>query len=106
MTETRNADARDETQHTLVVPDSINMVALLGPSDEHLAVIEQAFDADVHVRGNEITLGGEPGRGRPRRAPPRRAGDDDPHRSGRYQETVERVVGMLRAETRSGRPTC
>ena len=59
MTETRNADARDETQHTLVVPNSINMVSLLGPADEHLAVMEKAFDADVHVRGNQITLRGE-----------------------------------------------
>ena len=39
-----------------MVPNSINMVSLLGPGDEHLALIERAFDADVHVRGNQITL--------------------------------------------------
>ena len=36
------------------------MVALLGPRDEHLNLIEKAFKADVHVRGNQITLRGEP----------------------------------------------
>ena len=44
----------------VVVPNSINMVSLLGPGDEHLAVIERAFDADVHVRGNRITLTASP----------------------------------------------
>ena len=64
MTESRktnggNAD-RPETVHTVVVPNSINMVSLLGPGDEHLALIEKAFEADIHVRGNQITLRGEP----------------------------------------------
>ena len=54
-------DAAPPTPHTVVVPNSINMVSLLGPGDEHLALIEQAFDADIHVRGNRITLHGEPG---------------------------------------------
>ncbi|MGH3157742.1 MAG: PhoH family protein, partial [Streptosporangiaceae bacterium] len=36
------------------------MVTLLGSRDELLHVIEQAFDADIHVRGNEITVTGEP----------------------------------------------
>ena len=49
------------TKHVVVVPNSINMVSLLGPGDEHLAVLERAFNADVHVRGNQITLTGEPG---------------------------------------------
>src|SRR4029078_10119329 len=47
-------------KHTVVVPNSINMVSLLGPGDEHLGLIEQAFDADIHVRGNRITLDGPP----------------------------------------------
>ena len=54
MTET------DTPQHTIVVPASVPMVALLGPRDEHLALIEKAFEADVHVRGNQVTLRGEP----------------------------------------------
>ena len=49
----------DYPMHTIVVPHSINMVSLLGPADEHLALIENAFSADIHVRGNQITLRGE-----------------------------------------------
>ncbi|MEO3810470.1 PhoH family protein [Sphaerisporangium sp. B11E5] len=36
------------------------MVSLLGSRDELLRVIEKAFRADVHVRGNEITISGSP----------------------------------------------
>ncbi len=36
------------------------MVSLLGSRDELLRVIEGAFKADVHVRGNEITVTGSP----------------------------------------------
>ena len=36
------------------------MVALLGPQDQHLRVIERAFACDIHVRGNEITIAGSP----------------------------------------------
>ncbi|MCW2843000.1 MAG: PhoH family protein, partial [Nocardioides sp.] len=50
-----------ETRHTVVVPTSINMVSLLGPGDEYLGIIEGAVKAEVHVRGNRITLRGEPG---------------------------------------------
>ncbi|MBW3657168.1 MAG: PhoH family protein [Actinobacteria bacterium] len=35
------------------------MVALLGARDELLKQIEKAFDAEIHVRGNEITISGE-----------------------------------------------
>ena len=34
------------------------MVSLLGSRDELLHVIEEAFEADIHVRGNEITISG------------------------------------------------
>ena len=37
------------------------MVNLFGPRDELLKLVEQGFDASVLVRGNEITLSGEPG---------------------------------------------
>jgi len=50
MTETSNAAARDETQHTLVVPNSINMVSLLGPADEHLAVARETMP-EIDVSG-------------------------------------------------------
>ena len=36
------------------------MLALLGSRDENLRVAEDLLDADVHVRGNEVTLTGEP----------------------------------------------
>jgi phosphate starvation-inducible PhoH-like protein len=44
----------------IVVPDTHRMVSLLGSRDEVLKAIEQQVKADVHVRGNEITLTGEP----------------------------------------------
>ena len=51
-----------ESRTTIVVPASQPMVALLGSRDELLRVIEKAFPAaDIHVRGNEITVTGEPG---------------------------------------------
>ncbi len=36
------------------------MVGLLGTKDELLQVIEREFAADIHVRGNEITVSGRP----------------------------------------------
>jgi phosphate starvation-inducible PhoH-like protein len=35
------------------------MVSLLGSRDELLRIIERAFDSDIHVRGNEITVTGD-----------------------------------------------
>jgi phosphate starvation-inducible protein PhoH and related proteins len=75
------------------------MVSLLGSRDELLHVIENAFDADIHVRGNEITITG-PAQERERVA-------------GLFEEltellaggaelttdSVERVVAMLRRKS-------
>ncbi|MBK9157964.1 MAG: PhoH family protein [Propionibacteriaceae bacterium] len=36
------------------------MVNIVGPRDEFLAILEKQLGADIHVRGNEITLGGTP----------------------------------------------
>ncbi|WP_344046454.1 PhoH family protein [Nocardioides panacihumi] len=75
------------------------MVSVLGPADEHLGVIESHFDADVHVRGNRITLHGEPGeialieRLLEEMVTLIRTGQ------GLSPEAVERIIGMLRAET-------
>jgi phosphate starvation-inducible PhoH-like protein len=44
----------------VVIPDDHSMVSLLGSGDELLRVIERSFDADIHVRGNEITISGTP----------------------------------------------
>ena len=45
----------------ITVPASQPMVALLGTSDEYLRLIEAAFgDADILVRGNQVTITGTP----------------------------------------------
>lgn len=90
---------RTQTRHTVVVPNSIDMVSLLGPGDEHLGLIERGFDAEIHVRGNRITLHGDPGEV----ALAERLIDELVAiiRTGQgvTPETVERVASMLRAET-------
>ena len=40
------------------VPDNQLMAGLLGERDQYLRVVEDSFDAEVHVRGNEISLDG------------------------------------------------
>ena len=48
-------------QAMITVPASQPMVALLGTSDEYLRQIEAAFgEADILVRGNQITINGTP----------------------------------------------
>jgi phosphate starvation-inducible PhoH-like protein len=85
--------------HTIVIPASVPMVALLGPSDEHLALIEKAFKADIHVRGNQITLRGDSAEV----ALAERLLDElsTMIRTGQgiTPETVERAIGMLRMAT-------
>jgi phosphate starvation-inducible PhoH-like protein len=90
---------RPVTRHTVVVPNSVDMVSVLGPADEHLGTIEASFDTDVHVRGNRITLHGEPSeialieRLLEEMVTLVRTGQ------GLSVEAVERIIGMLRAET-------
>ena len=43
-----------------MIPADHSMVSLLGSGDELLHVIEREFNADIHVRGNEITATGNP----------------------------------------------
>jgi phosphate starvation-inducible PhoH-like protein len=43
----------------MAVPDTA-LMALLGSRDESLRAAEELLDADVHVRGNELTLSGAP----------------------------------------------
>jgi phosphate starvation-inducible protein PhoH and related proteins len=40
----------------VLVPGEHSMVSLLGTNDELLKLVESAFDADIHVRGNEVTI--------------------------------------------------
>lgn len=54
----------DEVQRAsrvIAVPASIDMVTLLGPRDAFLRVLEDRLAADIHVRGSQVTVTGEPG---------------------------------------------
>jgi len=53
-------DAPAAVRTTITVPDRVSMVALLGSGDELLRLVESELDTDVHVRGNEITVTGQP----------------------------------------------
>ena len=53
------ADAASQVK--ILVPGSQPMVALLGQHDDFLKLIEQAFDSEILVRGNEITISGPEG---------------------------------------------
>ncbi|MFC7621003.1 PhoH family protein [Microlunatus sp. GCM10028923] len=44
----------------ITIPNSIEMVNVLGSADEFLRILERDLDAEIHVRGNEITLTGPP----------------------------------------------
>jgi phosphate starvation-inducible PhoH-like protein len=53
---------RGQAVHKIVVPPDVSMVTLLGARDELLRTVERAFPrADVHARGNEITIAGPHG---------------------------------------------
>jgi phosphate starvation-inducible protein PhoH and related proteins len=60
MTGTSNElDALLDTTVKINVPGNHLMTALLGPRDELLRLVEQSFaDSAIHVRGNEINVGG------------------------------------------------
>ena len=46
-------------QQTIVLPDNVSMVSLLGPTDELLRTMERAFPkSEILVRGNEFRLRG------------------------------------------------
>ncbi|MGO0577468.1 PhoH family protein [Ornithinimicrobium panacihumi] len=86
--------------HTVVVPEGVSMVSLLGPRDELLRTIERAFpQLDIHVRGNEFRLSGDVGE----MALVERLLDELLAVSGTGQalnrDAVERSIGMLRAST-------
>ena len=86
--------------HTFTIPSSVPAVALLGPADEFLRLIEGSFDAKIHVRGNAITVTGPPAEA----AMVERLLDElvTIVRTGQHltAETVERSVTMLRTETK------
>ncbi len=49
-----------KTQVKIHVPGEHQLVNLFGTRDELLKLIEQGFDASILVRGNEITINGDP----------------------------------------------
>ncbi|MGZ4519286.1 MAG: PhoH family protein, partial [Mycobacteriaceae bacterium] len=49
----------DHVTSTLVVPEA-DVLPFLGSADANLRVLEELLTADVHVRGNEVRLSGEP----------------------------------------------
>ncbi|HVN10742.1 MAG TPA: PhoH family protein [Kineosporiaceae bacterium] len=86
--------------HKIVVPPDVSMVSLLGARDEVLRTVERAFPrADVHVRGNEITITGPHGEV----ALVERLVDEllDVLANGQQlsPDAVDRAVGMLRQQT-------
>ena len=89
----------ETSPHTFTVPTSIDTVALYGPGDEFLRVVEAAFDATIHARGNVVTVTGPAAEA----ALVERLLDELVAilRSGQSlsRETVERSVAMLRTET-------
>ena len=53
------ADGAQSASSRFTVPDGA-VLTLLGSRDENLRIAEELLDADVHVRGNEVTLSGAP----------------------------------------------
>jgi phosphate starvation-inducible PhoH-like protein len=49
---------KEATQVKILVPGHQSMVALLGQRDELLRLVEAAFESQILVRGNEITISG------------------------------------------------
>ncbi len=86
-------------RHTVKIPASVPLVSLFGPADEFLRLMESAFEAQIHARGNEVTITGDPSEA----ALIERLLDElvTILRTGQAltAETVDRSIGMLRTET-------
>jgi phosphate starvation-inducible protein PhoH and related proteins len=54
-----NADSDSPVRSSINVPPDL-VVGLLGSADENLRALERILAADIHVRGNALTLSGEP----------------------------------------------
>ena len=54
-----NADSDASVRSSINVPPD-HVVGLLGSADENLRALERILAADIHVRGNALTLSGEP----------------------------------------------
>jgi phosphate starvation-inducible PhoH-like protein len=89
----------DDVQYTFTVPTSLPTVAVYGPADEFLRLIEAEIDGSLHARGNVVTVTGSPAEA----AFAERLLDEivAMARSGQgvTSELVERSIAMLHAET-------
>ncbi len=54
-----NADSATPVRSSINVPPDL-VVGLLGSADENLRALERILAADIHARGNALTLSGEP----------------------------------------------
>ena len=54
-----NADSDSPVRSSINVPPDL-VVGLLGSADENLRALERLLAADIHARGNALTLSGEP----------------------------------------------
>jgi len=54
-----NADSDSPVRSSINVPPDL-VVGLLGSADENLRALENMLSADIHARGNALTLSGEP----------------------------------------------
>ena len=50
---------RPRVASSTVELDPESVLAVAGPADENLRVLEHAFDADILTRGNRVTIRGE-----------------------------------------------
>jgi phosphate starvation-inducible protein PhoH and related proteins len=55
-----SSSSAEVTSVKVLVPGEHAMVSLLGAGDELLRLVENAFSASIHVRGNEIAISGSP----------------------------------------------
>jgi len=89
----------DQVPHTYTVPSSVPTVALFGPADEFLRLVEDSFESRIHARGNTVTVTGTPADA----ALIERLFDElvmiVRTGQGLTRETVERSISMLREET-------
>ena len=47
------------TEAHLVIPETLAPTTLLGPEDEYLRIIEEAFEVTITTRGESVTISGE-----------------------------------------------
>ena len=82
----------------MAIPASINMVSVLGPRDEFLQILERELAADLHVRGNEITITGPPADVTPAGEVPAELITIVRTGQGLAADTVERTLGMVTSD--------